>query len=120
MPDVEHVYDPGGNLTMIVGLASVLVGVLLWVLAFINHEVGSGELRMADRFRRLVRLGDGPARTSSVAVELLAAAFVIFGIAIAAGWMSAESALLAGGVSAALVLLLDVAIQVRDRRRPSE
>ena len=98
-----------------IGLGFVLVGAIMWVLAYVNHDAGSGSIRAPDALRRLVRSGDGPVRLSSVALQVLGLLLALTGLAVAAGLVPPSAILTILAPAAIVLLFLDATLSFRDR-----
>jgi hypothetical protein len=100
-----------------IGLGFVLVGSIMWFLAYVNHDAGSGSIRAPDALRRLVRSGDGPVRLSSVALQVVALLVALTGLAVAAGLVPPSAILTILAPAAIVLLFVDATLSFRDRQR---
>ena len=99
-----------------IGMGFVLVGAIMWLLAYVNHDAGSGSIRAPDTLRRLVRRGEGPVRLSSLAVQVVALVLALTGLAVAAGLVPQSAILTIGAPAAVIVVFLDAALSFQERR----
>lgn len=99
-----------------IGIAFVIVGAIVWVLAYLNHERGSGTIRAPDPLRRLLRRGTGPLKLSSVTNQVMAVIVAVTGAAVAAGLVAPNAILRVGAPAVLIAIGIDVALSLRDRR----
>jgi hypothetical protein len=100
-----------------VALVFTIAGVGVWLLAYFNHDRGSGIVRVPERLHRLVRRDQGPVRVSSIAAEILAGILVACGLAIAARLVEPGSVLSVVMGGTVTVLVIDVVLTNREHRR---
>ena len=94
-------------------LAFVFIGALIWLLAFANHDIGEGSVSVPRAMKRFVRVGDGPAKLSSLAAEALGAVFVVTAVAMGFDALTPEVFLRVAAIATTVVVLLDVVIGAR-------
>jgi len=100
-----------------IGLGFVLTGVVFLLLAYVNHDVGTGTVLARRGFARYFRRGDGPLKLSAVAAEFYGLALLLAGGSVAMAAAPPQVILDVGAPASIALVVVEVVAQLWERRK---